>query len=76
MKTLIASLVAVAAISTVASAGGHGHRHHGHHHGHHHHFKHHHFKHFYTPVYVAPVKCHIVYRHGYATKVCHKTYGH
>lgn len=69
MKTLIASLVAVAAISTAASAGGHGHRHHGHH-------NHHFVKRFYAPVYHAPVKCHFVYKHGYATKVCHKVYGH
>lgn len=69
MKTILTSIAAIVALSTAASAGGHRHHHHGHHHFH---FK----RHFYTPVYVAPpVKCHYVYKHGYAHKVCYKT-GH
>ena len=39
-------------------------------------FKKHFVKRFYAPVYYAPVKCHFVYKYGYATKVCHKVYGH
>ena len=76
MKTIIASLAAVAALATVstgASAGGHGHGHH-HHHGY---YAKPVYAPVYAPVYVAPTySCKIVYHHGHAQKTCFKVYGH